>query len=76
MHHRSMAIETLTLPVRGMTCGNCARSVERTLGGTPGVTKARVELQGERAIVEYDPELVTRETLVKAVRDLGYEVPV
>jgi len=75
MHHISMAIETLDLPVRGMTCANCARSVERTLAATPGVTKALVELQGERAIVEYDPDLVTRDTLVNAVRDLGYEVP-
>jgi Cu+-exporting ATPase len=58
-----------------MTCGNCARTVERTLASTPGVTKAQVELQGERAIVEYDPELVKPEVLVNAVRDLGYEVP-
>jgi len=70
-----MAIETLNLPVHGMTCANCAHSVERTLAGTPGVTKALVELQGERAIVEYDPELVKPEVLVNAVRDLGYEVP-
>jgi copper chaperone CopZ len=70
-----MPTETLNLPVRGMTCGNCARSVERTLASTPGVTKALVELQGERAIVEYDPELVKPEVLVNAIRDLGYEVP-
>ena len=70
-----MPTETLNLPVRGMTCGNCARTVERTLAGTPGVTKALVELQGERAIVEYDPELVKPEVLVNAVRNLGYEVP-
>jgi copper chaperone CopZ len=69
-----MPTETLNLPVRGMTCGNCARSVERTLASTPGVTKALVELQGERAIVEYDPELVKPEVLVNAIRDLGYEV--
>jgi Cu+-exporting ATPase len=70
-----MPTETLNLRVRGMTCGNCARTVERTLAGTPGVTKALVELQGERAIVEYDPELVKPEVLANAVRDLGYEVP-
>ena len=70
-----MPTETLNLPVHGMTCGNCARTVERTLAGTPGVTKALVELQGERAIVEYDPELVKPEVLVNAVRNLGYEVP-
>jgi Cu+-exporting ATPase len=70
-----MSIETLNLPVRGMTCGNCARSVERTLASTPGVTKVLVEFEGGRAVVEFDPSLVTREVLVSAVRDLGYEVP-
>lgn len=69
-----MAIETLNLSVRGMTCANCARSVERRLAGTPGVTKAVVELQSERAYVEYDPQLVKPEVLTNAVRDLGYEV--
>ncbi len=69
-----MAAESLNLTVRGMTCANCARSVERTLTSTPGVTKAVVELQGERAYVEYDPSLVKPETLANAVRELGYEV--
>jgi len=71
-----MSIEAVNLPVRGMTCGNCARSVERTLASTPGVTKVQVDLEGARATVEYDPSLVTREVLVNAVRDLGYEVEV
>ncbi len=69
-----MAAESLNLTVRGMTCANCARSVERTLTSTPGVTKAVVELQGERAYVEYDPALVKPEVLANAVRELGYEV--
>jgi copper chaperone CopZ len=70
-----MAIESLNLSVRGMSCANCAHSVERRLASTPGVTKALVELQGERAYVEYDPDLVKPEVLANAVRDLGYEVP-
>jgi copper chaperone CopZ len=70
-----MAIETLNLAVRGMSCGNCARSVERRLSSTPGVTKATVDLEGARAMVEYDPDLVKPEVLANAVRQLGYEVP-
>ncbi len=58
-----------------MTCGNCARTVERTLSSTPGVTKAAVDLQGARATVEYDVDLVQPEALAEAVRELGYEVP-
>jgi copper chaperone CopZ len=69
-----MAIGTLHLSVRGMTCGNCARSVERTLSGTPGVTKVAVDLDGAAATVEYDVGLVKPEVLADAVRGLGYEV--
>ena len=57
-----------------MTCANCARTVERTLSSTPGVTKAQVDLQSAKATVEYDVDLVKPEVLAKAVRELGYEV--
>jgi copper chaperone CopZ len=69
-----MATETVRMAVKGMTCGNCARSVERTLASTPGVTKASVDLERASAIVEYDSDLVRPEVLANAVRDLGYEV--
>jgi copper chaperone CopZ len=70
-----MAIESLHLPIEGMTCDNCARSVERTLSAIPGVTKVNVDLRLSAANVEYDPGFVARDVLVNAVRDLGYEVP-
>jgi copper chaperone CopZ len=71
----SMAIETVDLKVQGMTCGNCARSVERKLASTPGVRKATVDLAGARATVEYDSGVVQPDKLAGAVRQLGYEVP-
>jgi copper chaperone CopZ len=70
-----METQTLHLTVRGMTCGNCARSVERKLTSTPGVTRASVDLAGASATVEYDPSQAAPEALANAVRGLGYEVP-
>lgn len=70
--HIGMAIETLQLPISGMTCDNCARSVERALSAVPGVLKVRVDRQGAQAHVEYDPEFVKRDAMTAAVRDLGY----
>jgi copper chaperone CopZ len=67
-----MAVQTLNMSVTGMTCGNCAHGVERTLAATPGVTKAAVNLEAGAAIAEYDPDRVTPEALVNAVRELGY----
>ena len=70
-----MAPQIVNLTVHGMTCGNCARTVERKLASTPGVTKASVYLKTNRATVEYDPDLVKPEVLAGAIRGLGYEVP-
>ena len=69
-----MAVHTFSMAIRGMTCGNCARGVERTLSATPGVTKAAVDLQGASATVQYEAGKVTPEALAAAVRRLGYEV--
>lgn len=69
-----MAVETLNLSVRGMTCGNCVRTVERKLASTPGVTKVTVDLESAKADIEYDAGLVRPEVLANAVRDLGYDV--
>ena len=70
-----MATQILNLPVNGMTCANCARSVERKLLATPGVNKAVVDLASARAAVEYDAALVEPGVIANAVRQLGYEVP-
>jgi copper chaperone CopZ len=70
-----MAVQTLNLPVQGMTCGNCARSVERKLLATPGVKKAVVDLANARAAVEYDAAQVQPGAIADAVRQLGYQVP-
>jgi len=69
------APERVDLPVSGMTCAACARAIERTLAGTPGVERARVNLATNTATVEYDSARVRTPTLVRAIEDLGYGVP-
>jgi len=70
-----MAIQTLKIPVRGMTCGNCARGIQQTLARQPGVSRAAVDHTAASAEIEYDPERVKPEQLAAAIRELGYEVP-
>lgn len=55
-----------------MTCASCAARIERKLNAVGGVT-AVVNYATERATVDYDPDLVTSEELVTAVRSAGYE---
>jgi len=63
-----------TLPITGMTCANCAATVERTLRKTAGVADATVNYATERATVHFDPDLVTLPQLGEAVERAGYGV--
>ncbi len=67
--------ERLDLPVSGMTCAACARTIERTLAGTPGVERAKVNLATNTATVEYDPGRVRPADFIGAIEELGYGVP-
>jgi len=69
-----MAIETLRLSIQGMTCDNCARSVELALASVPGVLKVHVDLAGAAAQVDYDPDFAKRDAMAAAVNELGYAV--
>jgi Cu+-exporting ATPase len=62
------------LPLVGMTCANCAATIERALRRKPGVVEASVNLASERATVEYRPDQSTRADLVAAIRRAGYDV--
>ncbi len=64
----------MSLPVTGMTCAACARTIQVTLADTPGVEKADVNFATGRATVVFDPAAVGIDELVAAVRDVGYDV--
>ena len=69
------APERVDLPVSGMTCASCARTIERTLADTAGVERARVNLATNTATVEYQPSRVKVADFIAAIEDLGYGVP-
>ena len=57
-----------------MTCASCVNRVERFLRRADGVVEANVNLATERATIRYDPLVVGRAELERAVEDAGYEV--
>ncbi|WP_251939784.1 heavy metal translocating P-type ATPase [Salinibacter ruber] len=67
--------ERLTLPIKGMSCASCAKSVEGGLAGVDGVAEARVNFATERARVGLQKgRQVPVGKLAQAVADSGYEV--
>jgi P-type Cu+ transporter len=69
------AVERIDLPVSGMTCAACARSIERTLAKAPGVERALVNLATNTATVEFDSTQTGVAQFVRAIEGLGYGVP-
>ena len=67
-------LQTLQIPVRGMTCAGCAGRVERGVAKVPNVTQATVNLLTSEVIVSL-AEPVPLKTLVDAVESTGYQVP-
>ncbi len=69
-----MTEQHIDLPITGMTCASCARTVERTLKKTEGVESANVNFATERATVDYDPAQVKLGTLIQRIDGAGYGV--
>ncbi|PJJ59508.1 heavy metal translocating P-type ATPase [Hymenobacter chitinivorans] len=70
----TVAPETTTLDIEGMTCASCAAFVEKSLTRTPGVQSALVNYATEKATVQYLPDQASPTTLKEAVVKAGYGV--
>jgi Cu+-exporting ATPase len=64
----------LTFPITGMTCANCAATIERNLYKLDGVKSAVVNLSSERATVEYDKLTLGVTDIIARVQRAGYGV--
>ncbi len=62
----------VVIPVTGMTCAACQGRVQRTLGKTPGVVDANVNLMMHQATIAYDPAATSPDALVETIRKTGY----
>jgi len=71
-----MATKQLTLPITGMTCANCAATIERNLKKLPTAINVNVNLASERATLEFDPAALTREDIMARIEKAGYGVAV
>jgi Cu+-exporting ATPase len=71
---RSKKAEKAHIYITGMTCTNCAATIEKGLAATPGVEQANVSFASEKASVEYDPEKVDLTKIKDAISQLGYGV--
>ena len=65
---------TETIKITGMSCANCAASIEKGLKQKQGVKSADVNFAGDSAYVEYDDDFIDRSTINSVIQKLGYDV--
>jgi copper chaperone len=68
----SAATKTITMRVKGMSCGGCATSVEKALKATDGVMDARVTFERGKAVIKYDDQKVTVAKLRSVINSTGF----
>jgi copper chaperone len=66
------AARTEVVPVRGMHCGGCERTVRSAVEGVPGVGSARADFVAEEVEVTFDPGQTDLDAIRAAVRAAGF----
>lgn len=62
----------LQFQIKGMSCANCAGTIEKKLNQTAGVKKVVVNFANEKGTVDFDPAVITKRKILDLVRDAGY----
>ena len=65
-------VQTIRIPVEGMSCVACAARVKKTLVAIPGVQEVEVHLGERNARVRFDSRRVSSDRLVAVINELGY----
>jgi Cu+-exporting ATPase len=65
--------ENLRFKIEGMTCTNCARTIEKGVSKLKGVDKVTVNFAGENGFVTFEPSITSKEDIFKAVVNSGYK---
>jgi Cu+-exporting ATPase len=66
--------EKIVLQIGGMSCVNCAKTIEKALGNREGVYNAAVNFAAESVAVEYNPQQISLPSIKKTIQDSGYQV--
>lgn len=72
----AVVLEKAEFELLGMTCAACSGRIEKGLNKLPGVKQAVVNLALETGTVEYNPEQVSVQEMIKKVEKLGYQAKV
>ncbi|PKM49259.1 MAG: heavy metal translocating P-type ATPase [Firmicutes bacterium HGW-Firmicutes-7] len=59
--------------VEGMSCSSCSNIIQKKLNSLDGIIDANINFASEKGQVEYDPNKLDIQTILKTVDDAGYK---
>ena len=59
------------IPIDGMACSACSANVERKLNSLEGINQASVSLPGRSALIDFNPEVISLETMKHEINNIG-----
>lgn len=68
-------MNSVTIPVEGMSCGGCVSSVEKALRELPRVVDVKAQLQPGQVTLMFDAADIDIHAVVTRIEDAGYAVP-
>lgn len=68
-----METRKAVIPVKGMTCVNCAAAIQKDISKLVGVQSANVNYANEKAVVEFDPAVIGLDKFIFSIHESGYQ---
>ena len=65
-------MKKITVKIGGMGCEHCQKTIEEYLNNQEGI-RAKVSLEKENAVIEYDEDKVSIDDIKKYILDTEYE---
>ncbi len=65
--------EKVVLKIGGMTCASCVKTIENSLLRLDGTVEVNIDLAGEKALVIYNPNIVTQADIKRTIEETGYQ---
>ena len=68
-----MTTKKAVIPIKGMTCVNCAAAIQKDISKLSGVIGANVNYANEKAVVEFDPAAIGLPQFISSIHESGYQ---
>jgi P-type Cu2+ transporter len=69
-----MSLNKVNLPVKGMSCASCARSIETVLGAEENIKAVNVNLATNSVQIEFQDNKISLQEIAEKVSEIGFEL--